>query len=143
MFEKNIKHILLLIFKDENIINCSDLENALLNKDIDYSIESQRNYLGDATSENIGTLLICNTSIKPSYDAKAAYVLPAGLIDATIIGAARYGLSLNKGWPFKLTSNCIYKNTFEFYSLFNRGNIWDNVYFTWLYFIIYYQRRKN
>ena len=85
----------------------------LLNNDIDYSIESQRNYLGDATSENIGTLLICNTSIKPSYDAKATYVLPAGLIDATIIGAARYGLSLNKGWPFKLTSNCIYKNTFE------------------------------
>ena len=36
----------------------------LLNKDIDYSIESQRNYLGDATSENIGTLLICNTKIK-------------------------------------------------------------------------------
>ena len=85
----------------------------MLNNDIDYSIESQRNYLGDATSENIGTLLICNTTIKPSYDAKATYVLPAGLIDATIIGAARYGLSLKKGWPFKLTSNCIYKNTFE------------------------------
>lgn len=85
----------------------------LLNNEIDYNTIIGRNYLGDLTSSNPGTLTICNTSLKPSYDANASYTLAAGLIDATIIGVSRYGLGINKGWPMALKSNCIYKNTFE------------------------------
>ena len=82
----------------------------LLNNDIDYNNEAEANYLGDASGSNEGTLQICNTEQKAE---KETYSLPTGLIDATIIGKARYGLSINKGWPFKIKSNCIYKNTFE------------------------------
>lgn len=83
----------------------------LLNNDIDYTIEREANYLGDDTTSNKGTLKICDQNTLPSYGG--TYSLPAGLIDATIIGAGRYGLTISKGWPFVIKSNCIYKNTFE------------------------------
>lgn len=86
----------------------------LLNNEINYGDESQRNYLGDGSSTP-PTLKLVNTDTAASNvegDSNATYVLPAGLIDVVMIGASRYGL-INKVNPFDIKPNCIYKNTFE------------------------------
>ena len=95
-----------------------------LGKTLNYDDIDDYNYLGDATSEKPGNLVLMDalSAASPAEgDTGSSYNLPTGLIDAIVIGTGRYGLSnvtsvrskVALKVPYSIKSNCIYKNTFE------------------------------
>lgn len=84
-----------------------------LANDASINVDPAHDYLGTTSTEstNNGKLLISKDNTDTNTNANAANVFAKGLIDAIAVNSARYGIPA-KG-VYTLTSNCLYKNTFE------------------------------
>lgn len=84
-----------------------------LANDVSINTDSTHDYLGTTSTDstNNGKLLISKDNTDTNTNSNAANVFAKGLIDAVAVNSARYGIPA-KG-VYTLTSNCLYKNTFE------------------------------